>query len=79
MLPHPDLKTGEERGAVLPADGKTFFRRLAVDGAFNIEQGVDAADRLKRQGRDHGGLLALRPGSGGRLNISKLEEPAPAM
>jgi hypothetical protein len=36
---------------VLAAYGKTFFRRLAVDGAFNVEQGVDAADRFERQGR----------------------------
>jgi hypothetical protein len=38
------------------------FRRLAVDASFNLEQGVDPADSLQRQGRDHCRLLpcALR-------------------
>ena len=62
MLTHPGMEIGDKVDAALAADGKTFFKGLGADGAFNVEQGVDAADRFEHQGRDHGGLLALRPG-----------------
>lgn len=50
MLPHPDLKAGEKGSAMLPPDRKTLFWRLAIDGAFNVEQGVDTTDCLEGQG-----------------------------
>jgi hypothetical protein len=70
MGAHPYLEVGDQRRAVLLAGGKTLLRRLAVDGALDLEQGVDPADSLERQGRDNNGLLlALRLGSRGGFNI----------
>jgi len=48
----------------------------AVDGALNVEQRVDALNRLQRNGRD-GGRLFATPCAGG--DVGQFEELAPCM
>jgi hypothetical protein len=49
---------------------------LAIDLAFDIEQGVDATDRVQCDRRDDGRCLALRFSPGAGSQIGQDEEPA---
>ena len=55
---------------------QTLCAAQAVDGALDVEQRVDALDRLQRNRRDRRRLLAA-PGIGG--DIGQLEELPPGM
>jgi hypothetical protein len=52
---------------------------LAIDRAFDLEQGVDAPDCLQRQRRDHTRRFALRRAPGVRGEIGHLEEGSAGM
>jgi len=59
---------------LLPARPQSLFGAVAVDAALDIEQRVDAPDRLERDRRDRRRLLAAP--SVGR-DVCELEELAP--
>jgi hypothetical protein len=71
LLTQPGFQRRHKRRALFLAHPKTLFGALAVDTAFDIEQGVDALDRFERDWRDHRRALAA-PGIG--RDIRQLEE-----
>src|ERR1041385_2315465 len=52
----------------------TAISTLAIDRALDIQQRVDATDRLQSQRRDHARSFALRLASGIRGNIGQDKE-----
>ena len=67
----PFFQIGHQRGAVLVPQSQTILLRSAVDGAFDIEDRVDTADRLHCQRRDDGLFATLLELCG---DIGQLEE-----
>jgi hypothetical protein len=76
LLTQPGFQRHHKRRALFLAHPKTLFGALAVDTAFDIEQGVDALDRFERDWRDHRRALAA-PGIG--RDIRQLEELSAGM
>lgn len=72
LRPHPVLQSG----SVLLAGRQPLGRRLAVQGALEIEEGVDARRGLQRQRRDRRGILAA---SRVRGDVGQLEEASTRM
>ena len=56
LLAHPRLQLGDEGRASVLANGQPLRGGHAIDGALDLEQGVDAPDRLQGDGRDDLGL-----------------------
>ncbi len=65
VLEHPGFKISDQRRAQFLPHLPPPFDTLAVDRALDLEQRVDAPDRLQRQRRDHTRRFSLRP-CGGR-------------
>ena len=76
LLAQPGFKGGNERRALLLAHAQTFLRAQAIDAALDVEQRVDAPDRLQRDRRDRRRVLAA-PGVG--RDVGQLEELPPRM
>ena len=76
LLPQPGFQGGHKRRALLLADAQPLVGGKAIDAALDIEQHIDALDRLQRDRRDRGCLLAA-PGIGG--DVGQLEELPPRM
>ena len=55
---HPRLERGHQRCAALAAHRQAPFGKFAVHLALNVEQRIDALDRLERQRRDRRRALA---------------------
>src|ERR1019366_8184330 len=66
------------RAEFLP-DSAALLGTLAVDRPLDLEQGIDPADHLQRQGRDHWRLLALSPATRVLGQIRHDEERAPGV
>jgi hypothetical protein len=79
FLTHPTFETGHESSALGLACREPGIGIKPVDSPLNLEQGVDALDRLQCDWRDHGCLLSLGllPGTG--LDVSEDEELPPPM
>src|SRR5258705_12710883 len=75
-LPERGFQGRHKGRTLLSAYSQTLFGALAVDAAFDIEQGVDALDRFESDWRDRRRLLAA-PGIG--RDIRQLEELPPGM
>jgi len=58
------------------AHPQTLFGALSIDAALNIEQRIDALDRLQGDRRDRPGVL-VAPRIGG--DVRQLEELAPGV
>ena len=71
---HPVFEIGDERRDALAAHREALGGRAAVDLALDVEDRVDALDRLERQRRDDGELAARLGG-----DIGQHEELAPTM
>src|SRR5208283_2790244 len=69
----------DEGLALRLAHGSALIGRLSVDGALDLEQGVDAPDHLDGDGRDRRRLLACGLAPGGALDVSEDEERAPGV
>ena len=76
LLAHPALQVGDQRCAELLADSPALLGALAIDRALDLEQGVDAPDRLQRQRRDRRRRFALRLAAGILGDIGHDEERA---
>ncbi len=50
LLAHPRLQLGDDRRASLLANSQPLRGGQAIDGALDVEQGVDAPDRLQAMG-----------------------------
>ena len=72
---HPGLQRRDQIGGDLAPDAQTLVGPLAVDVALDVEDGVDAPDRLQGDRRDRRGVLAA-PRIGG--DVGQFEELAPA-
>ncbi len=79
FLAHPRFKCGDQRRSTFPANGEPAIGRQPVDGALDLEQGVDPPDGFEGDGRDgrSGAALGLAAGIG--LDIGEHEELAPGM
>ena len=77
LLAHPVLQVGNERDAVFPASGEALRRRLAIEGALDVEQRIDTTHRGQRQRRDERWALALCLAAGVLGEIGEDEEFAP--
>lgn len=64
------------RCALLIADAEPLVRRKAVDAVLDLEQDVDTSDRLQRDWRDRGRVLAA-PGIS--RDVRKIEELPPGV
>jgi len=76
LLAQPHLQSSHKGRAVPLPDAQTFVGGKPVDAALDIEQRVDAPDRLQRYRRDRGRAFAA---PGVRGNLGKLEELPPRM
>jgi len=74
FAPKPALEVCHEGRRQLPADLQPRLRRLAVDAALDLEQGIDPPDGFQGDGGDILGRLALADVG---LDVGKLEELAP--
>jgi hypothetical protein len=70
------LQSNHKRRALFLADAQTLLARKAVNGALDVEQRIDALDRLQRDRRDRRGILSA-PCIGG--DVGQLEELTPGM
>jgi hypothetical protein len=73
------MKIVDQRPAERLPNGQALFRAPAVDGPLDLEQRIDPAHDLDRDGRERDLLLALGPAPGVLLKISHCEERAPCM
>ena len=76
MLAQPGFQSLQQRRALLLADVQPLSNGNAVDAALDLEQGVNAPDRLQRDRRDRSRILAS-PCIGG--DVRQLEELSPGM
>ncbi len=67
LLAHPRFEVGDQRRGLLLANGEAPIGRQPIDGALDLEQGVDAPDRFQGDRRE---------GSGRARMVKKLEWPA---
>jgi hypothetical protein len=58
FLSHPSFEVGDEWRDASAANGKTVVGRQTIDLALDIEDRVDALDRLEGERRDDGELAA---------------------
>src|SRR5690606_17700411 len=56
--PHPFLKCGNKRKALSPTSFQTLIGGKTIDLSLDVEQGIDAFDRLERNRRDRCGVLS---------------------
>src|SRR5262249_12406060 len=79
LLPHIDLKILDQRSAERLAHLQTLLRALAVDGALDLEQGIDPPHDLDRNRGD--GEFAFARGLAARvlLDVGHDEERPPRM
>jgi len=66
----------EKRLALFLAHGAPLVRAAAINGALDLEQRIEASDRLQRDRRDRFALLTF-PSI--LLDVSQLEEAPPRM
>ena len=79
MLAQPDFEIGDQKGAQFLADRPALRGARPIDCAFDVEQGVDAADGLQCQRRDHRRRFALDFAAGIRGDVGQGKERAPGM
>ena len=79
LLAHPAFQIGDQWRAELLADNSALLGTASIDRAFDLEQGIDAPDRLERQRRDCCRRLALRLATGILGLIRHDEERAAGM
>src|SRR5664280_587200 len=79
LFAHPGLQIGDKGRAEFLPDSAALLGTLAVDRPLDLEQGIDPADHLQRQGRDHWRLLALSPATRVLGQIRHDEERAPGV
>jgi hypothetical protein len=58
LLGEPCVELGHQRRAEFLANREPLGRALAVDGALDVEQGVEALHGFERDRIDHGAVLA---------------------
>ncbi len=73
---HPRLQVGNQRGALFRPHGQSLVGWQSVDGAFDLEEGVDPRHRLQRHVRDRRRVFAA-PGIGG--DVGQFEELLPCV
>jgi hypothetical protein len=78
LLAHPTLQFGNEGCAPFLAHGQALVGGTAIDGALDLEQGVDPPHPFQRDGRDHR-KLAMCLAASGLGDVRELEELAPTM
>src|SRR6202043_1606909 len=76
LTQQPGVHVLEKRLALFLAHGAPLVGATAVDGALDLEQRIEAPDRLQRDRRDR---LALLSFPSIFLNVSQLEEAPPRM
>ena len=76
LTQQPGVHVLEKRLALFLAHGAPLVGATAVDGALNLEQRIEASDRLQRDRRDRFSLLAFPSIF---LDVSQLEEAPPGM
>ena len=74
LAQQPGVHVIEEWFALFLAHGAPLVGAAAIDGALDLEQRIDASDRLQRDRRDRFALLAF---PGVFLDVSQLEEAPP--
>ena len=74
LLAQPCFQCRQKRGALFFTHPQPLFGALAVDAALNIEQCIDALDRLQRDWRDCRGVL-VSPRIGGDVRQFKKLPP----
>ena len=79
MLAHPAFQIGDRWRAELLPNSSALLGTLAIDRAFDLEQGVDAPDRLKGRWRDCCWRFALRLAAGILGHIRHDKERAAGM
>lgn len=77
LLDEPGLQLGHERRAQLPARGKALGGGLVVDGALNVEQGIEPLHGLERDRIDHADALTAALLASRAFDIGEFEELAP--
>ena len=78
LFAHPYVETGDKRSALLLARGFALIGAEPVDATLDLEQSVDALNRLQRDRREPR-FSCPRLALGIGLDISQNEELAPAM
>lgn len=76
LAQQPGVHVVEQRLASPLAPGSPLVGSAAVDGALDLEQRIEASDRLQR---DRGDRFALLSVPGGFLDVGQLEEALPRM
>ena len=76
LAEQPDVHVLEKRPALFLAHRAPLVRAAAVDGALDLEQRIEASDRLQRDRGDGFALLAF---PGVFLDVGQLEEASPRM
>ncbi len=79
LLAHPCFEFANQRRTEFLANGEPPIGRQPVDGAFDLEQGVDPPDRFQRDRREGSGRAAPRLASGVSGDIGEDEELAAGM
>ena len=79
FLAHPRFERSDQWRGLFPANGEPPIGRQTVDGALDLEQGVDPLDSFQRGRRDGSGCAAARLASGTGLDIGEDEELAAGM
>ena len=76
LLAHPAFQAGHQWGTEFLPDGAALRSTLAIDRSFDLEQRIDATDRLKGKRRDRCRGFALRLTTGILGEIRHDEERA---
>ena len=76
---HVETEIVNQRPAQHPPDSQTFLGALAIDGSLDLEQRVDAAHDLDRDGRQRDLFLARGLASRVLLDVGHGEERAPGV
>jgi hypothetical protein len=79
LLAHPAFQISDHWRTEFPPNSAALLGTLAIDRAFDLEQGVDATDRLKGQRRDRYRGFTLRFATGILGYIRHDEERAAGM
>lgn len=75
----PLVQLGHQRCAEFLARGEALSRILTIDGALDVEQGIDPLHRLECDRIDHRGSRSPALLAGGAHDIGQFEELAPRM
>jgi hypothetical protein len=73
LFPHPGFQNGDQRRTALSPHGLALLGWPTVDGALDLEQGIDALHGLKGDRRDHSRSAALRLAASRCRPIGELE------